>query len=163
MAVFMDPAFWVAIALGLFLILLYRLKVQTAIGKALDARGLEIKAKLDAAEALHREAQALAESYRAKQKSAEAEAQAIIASAIQAAERLAAEGKAALEDSVKRRTELAMAKIEQAEAQALADVRSAVTDVAIAAATKLISESMSDDRASALVDAGIQAVATKLH
>ena len=120
MAVFMDPAFWVAVALGLFLILLYRLKVQSAIGKALDARGLEIKAKLDAAEALHREAQALAESYRAKQKSAEAEAQAIIASAIQAAERLAAEGKAALDESVKRRTEMAMAKIEQAEAQALA-------------------------------------------
>ena len=65
--------------------------------------------------------------------------EAIIATANAEAERLAAEGKARLEDFVARRTKMAETKIAQAEAQALADVRSSAADAAVAAAEKILS------------------------
>jgi F-type H+-transporting ATPase subunit b len=160
---FIDPSFWVFVALVLFFGLLYRVKVQDAVAKALDARADGIRAKLDAAETLRREAEQLAASYRAKRQAAEGEARAIIASAKAEAERMAVEGKAALEETIKRRTEMAVAKIAQAEAQALADVRATVADVAIAAAGTLIAQQMNDQQSGALVDAGIQAVGARLN
>ncbi len=161
--IFIDPAFWVFIALALFFVLLYRVKVQDAVAKALDSRAAEIKAKLDAAESLHREAKELAASYQAKRKAAEAEAAAIVANATAEAERLAVESKAALEETIKRRTDLALAKIAQAEAQAMTDVRAAVTEIAIAAAGTLIAERMDDAQSGALIETGIKAVAAKLN
>lgn len=162
-AILTDPSFWVTVALALFLFGLFRANVQGAVAKALDDRAAEIKAKLDAAEALRVEAETLVKTYRDKRDAAAAEAEAIVANARAEAERLAVEAKQALDDTVKRRTEMAMAKIAQAEAQALADVRGAVADVAIAAAGRLIADRLDEGRAGALVDAGIQAVATKLH
>jgi F-type H+-transporting ATPase subunit b len=161
--IFIDPAFWVFVALIGFFVLLYRVKVQDAVAKALDARAADIKAKLDSAEALHREAAELAQSYRAKRTAAEAEAAAIVANATAEAERLAVESKAALEETIKRRTEMAIAKIAQAEAQAMSEVRAAVTDIAIAAAGQLIAERMDDTQSGQLIDSGIKAVGAKLN
>ena len=74
-----------------------------------------------------------------KGREAESEAAAIIAGAKAEAERLAVEAKARMEDFVVRRTKMAEAKIAQAEAQALADVRAAAADTAVAAAEKILS------------------------
>ena len=45
-----------------------------------------------------------------------------------------------MEDFVARRTKMAESKIAQAEAQAVADVRAAATDAAVAAAEKMLME-----------------------
>ena len=73
-----------------------------------------------------------------KGREAEGEAASIIAGAKAEAERLAVEAKARMEDFVVRRTKMAEAKIAQAEAQALADVRAAAADTAVAAAEKIL-------------------------
>ena len=102
----------------------------------IDQRQARIKAELEEARRLREEAQALLAEYQRKRHEADREADAIIATANAEAERLAAEGKAKLEDFVARRTKMAETKIAQAEAQALADVRSSAADAAVAAAER---------------------------
>ena len=105
---------------------------------ALDQRGARIKAELDEARRLREEAQSCSPNTSASSSEAEREAEAIIAGAKAEAERIAAEAKAKMEDFVARRTKMAETKIAQAEAQALADVRAAAADAAVAAAEKIL-------------------------
>ena len=109
---------------------------------ALDGRAARIKAELDEARRLRDEAQALLAEYQRKRGEAEQEAEAIVAGARDEAERLAAEAKTKVEEFVARRTKMAETKIAQAEAQAVADVRAAAADAAVAAAEKILSETV---------------------
>ena len=99
--------------------------------KALDHRAERIKAELDDARRLKDEAAKLLAEYKTKRTSAEREAEEIIANAKAEAERIAVEAKAKMEDFVARRTKTAESKIALAEAQALADVRSAAANAAV--------------------------------
>ena len=99
---------------------------------ALDHRAERIKAELDDARRLKEEAAKVLAEYKARRASAEREAEEIIANAKAEAERIAAEAKAKMEDFVARRTKTAESKIALAEAQALADVRAAAADAAVA-------------------------------
>ena len=129
---------WVAVAFVLFLCLLVYVGAHRRVIGGIDARQARIKAELDEAVRLRDEAKALLAEYERKGREAESEAAAIIASAKGEAERLAAEAKAKMEDFVVRRTKMAEAKIAQAEAQALLDVRAAAADTAVAAAEKIL-------------------------
>ena len=130
---------WVAVAFVLFLGILVYVGAHRRVIDGIDQRQARIKAELEEARRLREEAQALLVEYQRKRHEADREAEAIIATANAEAERLAAEAKARLEDFVARRTKMAETKIAQAEAQALADVRSAAADAAVAAAEKILS------------------------
>jgi F-type H+-transporting ATPase subunit b len=159
----LEPEDWVAIAFVIFLGLLAYLGVHRKLVGALDQRRSRIKAELDEARRLKNEAQALLAEYQRKQHEAEREAEAIIASARTEAERLAAEAKSKMEDFVARRTKMAETKIAQAEAQALADVRSAAADAAVAAATKILGSTAKGQVADDLIARGIADVKQKLN
>ena len=146
---------WVAIAFVIFLGILVYLGAHRRVIDGIDQRKARIQAELDEARRLREEAQALLAEYQRKRNEADREAEAIIASANVEAERLAAEGKARMEDFVTRRTKMAEAKIAQAEAQALAEVRSAAADAAVAAAEKILSRSAKGKIADDLVTRGI--------
>ncbi|MCZ8182313.1 MAG: ATP F0F1 synthase subunit B [Beijerinckiaceae bacterium] len=141
----MTAEFWVAASFFIFLGILGYFGVHTKILGALDARGARIKAQLDEAERLRNEAAALLKSYEAKRVAAEQEAAGIVSAAQDEAKRLEAEAKAKLEDFVKRRTEQAEMKIQQAESQAMAEVRSAAVDLATKAAAQILSAAKGDD------------------
>ena len=130
---------WVAVAFVLFLGILVYVGAHRRVIDGIDQRQARIKAELEEARRLREEAQALLVEYQRKRHEADCEAEAIIATANAEAERLAAEGKTRLEDFVARRTKMAETKIAQAEAQALADVRSSAADAAVAAAEKILS------------------------
>jgi len=130
---------WVAVAFVLFLGILVYVGAHRRVIDGIDQRQARIKAELEEARRLREEAQALLVEYQRKRHEADREAEAIIATANAEAERLAGEGKARLEDFVVRRTKMAETKIAQAEAQALADVRSSAADAAVAAAEKILS------------------------
>src|ERR1700761_6238840 len=130
---------FVALGFVIFLGLLVYLGAHRRVIDGIDGRQARIKAEIDEAVRLREEAKALLAEYERKGREAESEAAAIIASAKDEAERLAAEAKAKMEDFVLRRTKMAEAKIAQAEAQALADVRAAAADTAVAAAEKILS------------------------
>jgi F-type H+-transporting ATPase subunit b len=68
-----------------------------------------------------------------------------------------------MEDFVARRTKTAENKIAQAEAQALADVRAAAAEAAIAAASTILSKSVKGEVADDLLAKGIQDVRAKLN
>ena len=94
---------------------------------------------------------------------AENEAAAIIADARAEAERVAAEARVKMEEFVARRTKLAEAKIGQAEAQALADVRAAAADAAVNAAEKILRDTAKGQIADNLIAQGIADVKAKLN
>ena len=68
-----------------------------------------------------------------------------------------------MEEFVARRTKMAEAKIGQAEAQALADVRAAAADAAVAAAEKILRDTAKGKVADDLIAKGIGEVRTKLN
>jgi F-type H+-transporting ATPase subunit b len=158
-----EPETWVAVAFVIFIGILIRLGVPNMLFKALDDRGARIKAELEEARKLRKEAEGVLAEYRRKQGEAEQVAASIIQNARVEAERLAAEAKAKVEDLIARRTKMAEAKIAQAEAQALADVRAAAADAAVAAAEKILVETTHGPAAEALVVQGIRDLKAKLN
>jgi F-type H+-transporting ATPase subunit b len=146
---------WVAVAFVLFLGILVYVGAHRRVIDGIDQRQARIKAELEEARRLREEAQALLVEYQRKRHDADREAEAIIATANAEAERLAAEGKTRLEDFVARRTKMAETKIAQAEAQALADVRSSAADAAVAAAEKILSTTAKGKIADDLLARGI--------
>jgi F-type H+-transporting ATPase subunit b len=158
-----PPEAWVAIGFISFLGLLAYLGVHRKVIDALDRRQTRIKAELGEASRLREEAQALLVEFERKRSAAESEAAAIIASAKTEAEGLAAEAKARMEDFVARRIKMAEAKIAQAEAQAMTDVRSAAADAAVAAAEKILSTAAKGKLAEDLLARGIEDVREKFN
>jgi F-type H+-transporting ATPase subunit b len=163
MEILLDAETWVALAFLVFLGLLGYIGVHKMLVKSLDERAGRIKAELDEARRLKEEAAALLTEYRRKHEQAEGEAQEIVAGARAEAERLAVEAKAKIEDFVARRTQIAQTKIAQAEAQALADVRGAAAEAAVAAAEKILSEETKGKLAAELIAKGIDDVRKKLN
>ena len=133
-----NTSLWSAVGLLIFFGILIKFGVHTMILKALDSRGEAIAAELEQARQLREDAQKLLAEYEAKRTAAEAEADAIIASARDEADRLAKEAEVKMADFVTRRTKTAELKIAQAEAQATADVRAAAADAATRAAETLL-------------------------
>ena len=160
---FAEPETWVAIAFFILMALFAYLGIHRTVLKALDHRGERIKAELDDARRLKDEAAKLLAEYKARHATAEREAEEIISGARAEAERIAAEAKVKLEDFVARRTKTAESKIALAEAQALAEVRSAAADAAVAAATTILSKSMKASVADELLAKGIDEVRAKLN
>jgi F-type H+-transporting ATPase subunit b len=154
---------WVAIAFVIFICLLIYLGAHRRVIDGIDARRARIKAELDEAVRLRDEAKALLAEYERKGREAEAEAASIIASARGEAERLTVEAKARMEDFVVRRTKMAEAKIAQAEAQALADVRSAAAETAVAAAEKILAVAAKGKVAEDLLTRGIEDIKKTLN
>jgi F-type H+-transporting ATPase subunit b len=157
-----DPGIWVAVSFVVFIVLTAR-PIGRAIAKALDARTARIRAQLEEAQRLREEAERLLAENRRKQGDAAREAQAILAAAATEAERVRREAMASLEASLARREQMALDKIAQAEAEALAEVRRQAVEVAIAAATRLLSEAVDERRNEALVDSAIAEIEKRLH
>jgi F-type H+-transporting ATPase subunit b len=158
-----EAEFWVAVAFVIFVGVLGYFGVHKLLLQGIDERRGRIKAELDEARRLKTEAEALFATYQRKQQEAEHEAQAIIASAKAEAERLAAEAQVRIKEFVERRTKMAENKIAQAEAQALADVRSAAAEAAVAAAERILTHTVKDKVADDLVAQGIADLKSKLN
>jgi F-type H+-transporting ATPase subunit b len=160
---FAEPEFWVAVGFVILMGVFAYLGVHRTVITALDKRSERIKAELDDARRLKQEAANLLEDYRAKRASAEREAQEIVTSAKVDAERIAAEAKTKMEDFVARRTKTAESKIALAEAQALADVRAAAANAAVAAASTILSQTVKGQVAEDLLAKGITEAREKLN
>jgi F-type H+-transporting ATPase subunit b len=159
---FTEPENWVAITFIIVAALLFR-PLTRAIAKQLDTRRDDIKNRLDEAQRLHTEAQALLATHQQRLREAQRDAADMIATAKAEAERLTAAGTRDLEDLLKRREQQAVARIAQAEADAVREVRSVAVDLAVAAARKIIAEQMTPELAAALADKSIKELGERLH
>jgi F-type H+-transporting ATPase subunit b len=158
-----EAEFWVAVSFLIFVGVLAYFGVHRTLVKGIDGRRDRIKVELDDARRIKAEAEALFATYKRQQQEAEHEAEAIIAGAKAEAERLATEAETKIEEFVARHTKMAESKIAQAEAQALADVRSAAAEAAAAAAEVILSRTVKDKVADDLIAKGISDVKGKLH
>lgn len=157
------PEFWVLVSFTLFVAMLVYYKVPGLITKALDDRAEAIRSELEEARRLRDEAQELLADYQKKAMEAETEAKVIIEEAKREAEAIGAEARRALQENLERRTRLAEEKIARAEAQAVAEVRAAAVDKALAAAETVLKGRVSGDLAGSLVDQGIRDLKSKLN
>ena len=155
--------FWVAVAFGLFVVILLYYKVPKLIAKSLDDRAESIRKELDEARRLRDEAQALLADYQAKHRNVGEEAQAIVNQAKHEADAFAHESREALKDMVERRTKLAEEKIARAEAQAVDEVRVAAVDTAMTAAERILREKAQGPGGAALIDESIRDLKGRLN
>jgi F-type H+-transporting ATPase subunit b len=160
---FAEPEFWVAVAFVILMGLFAYMGVHRTILTTLDHRSERIRSELEDAQRLKQDAAKLLAEYKARRATAEREAADIVASAKTEAERIAAEAKAKMEDFVARRTKTAENKIALAEAQALADVRAAAADAAVAAASTILSQTVKGEVAEDLLAKGITEAREKLN
>lgn len=133
------------------------------VGKALDERAAKIANELEEAKRLHDEAKSVLADFQRRAKNAEMEAADIVTRAKEDAERMKVEAKKALEEQIARRAKAAEAKIAQAEARAVADVRAAAADLAIAASAKVLAEQTSGALGDKLVTQAIADVKSRLN
>ena len=163
MEFFHEAESWVLVAFILFIALLVYLKVPAMLAKMLDERSAKIAKELAEARKLREEAQTLLASYQQKRVEAEKDAANIIAQARLDANEYAAEARRKLSETLDRRAKQAEQKIAQAEAAAVKEVRNVVTDIAIAAATKLSAEAVKGAKGTGLIEQSISAVKTRLN
>ena len=152
---FLDSRFWVAIPVVLFLALVIYKGALRALSKSLDDRADAIKAELDEARRLREEAQALLASYHRKQKEAEAQAEDIVKQARSDAENMAVQARKDLTERLERRAAQAEAKIVNAEAQAMSEVKAKAADMAMDTAENFLRTKLSAADKSKLIKDGI--------
>ncbi len=159
---YLGAEFWLAIAFMLFVAAVAK-PVARMVGGALDARSAKIQGELDEAEHLREEAQTLLATYERKQRDAVKEAENILAHAEAEAKRLAETAGQNLTEALKRREQLALDKIAQAEAQAIDEVRDAAIDLALKTTRELIARNLDDKSAEALIEGAIKELPQKLQ
>ena len=158
-----DPTFWVATAfVGCIIVLIY-LKVPGSVVAQLDKRADKIKADLDEAEALYKEAQDLLALYQKKQRDAAKEAETIAGNAKIEAARMLEEGRVRLSETLLRREQLAKDRITQAEAQAIDEVRIKTVDIAMDATREILAKGLAAAKSDSMIEAAIKELPSKLH
>lgn len=153
---------WATIALVIFIGIVIYAGVHKLVAKTLDDRIKKIETDLAEAEQLRKEAKALLDDYARRREEAEKEAQSIVDAAREEAFRLTAEAKDSLEAMVIRREKSVNAKIAQAEAQAIAEVRARSADLAVEAARVVLTRQMAK-KGDAMIAQSIKDVAAKLN
>jgi F-type H+-transporting ATPase subunit b len=151
---FAEPRNWVVLAFILFFVLFGK-KLWSALAAMLDARAAAVKAELEEAARLRREAEVMLRGAEKQRADALAEAKTLIEGARAEANRLSAAAAAAAEASAKRREQMAIDRIAAAEKAAVDDVRLAAVDVATTAARQVLSEDLSAEADSGLIDQAI--------
>ena len=156
------PTFWVAVAFVLFFALFGK-RLFTALTAVLDARADAIRQELEAAARLRREAEDMLRDATKQRETALAEATALLEKAEIEAARLAQAIRDEAEASARRREEMAHIRISAAEKAALAELRRATTDIALAAARDVIARDLAPEAATVLVDQAIAGLPSALR
>lgn len=157
-----DEKFFVALSFVTFIVLAFK-PIKAAILKAIDSRIVKVKTDLEEAARLKDEAQALLNKFEKEHRRSLEEVQGILAHAREEAERVNKEAKEILEFALGKRTELAMQKIAQAEANVLTDLKSNALDITMDAARTLILENLSKEAAEEILSSAISDIDKKLH
>ena len=154
MSLFHDQEFWFAVAFVVFVVSAFK-PIKKALTDNLDGRSAKVRQQLDEAAALRTEAQQTLDLYRSKQEQAVKDAAEILAAAKEEAERMRKHGEEELKRSIAARELQAMDRIALAEQAAVQAVKAHAVEIAIQAATGLVSEAIDKAGASALVDQAI--------
>lgn len=160
--IYLDPTFWVLIATIVFAIVVFK-PLAKAIVTALDNKAEKIKEQLEEATRLKEEAQASLAMYKRKQKEAAEEAQRLIDNARQQVDELQKQTELDLKELLARKEQQALDRIEQAETQAMSEVRNLAVDIAMTTTRQLLAEKMTDTEADAIIQKAVQNISSDIH
>lgn len=160
--IFLDTTFWVAVGFVILIALLGK-KIAGIVTSGLDSRAVRIRAQLEEAERLRREAEAMLASATQKHAAASAEAKAIVAKAEEETNRLRTQAITDLEALLKRREQLALDKIGEAERRAIREVELMAVDIAMTATRAILTEKMTGPEGDRMIDAAIEDVGRQLN
>lgn len=149
-----DPRNWVVLAFILFFIFFGK-KLWAALAAMLDARATAVKAELEEASRLRREAEAMMRDAEKQRADALTEAKALVEGARAEAARVSAGAAAEAEASARRREQMAIDRIAAAEKAAVDDVRLTAVNIASTAARQVLADSLTADADSKLIDQAI--------
>ena len=122
-----------------------------------------VRDELEEAQRLREDAQHTLAEYQRKQRDALKEAENIITEAQNEALRIKEAADLRTEELLKRREQQALDMIASAEAQALADVRSLASDIAIQATQQILKEAADTNDGISIIDKAIQDLPSKLN
>ena len=142
---------WTIVIFVLLLILLRKIAWTPLLG-ALNTREESIKNSLDNAEKLKKEAEELIEQNKKNLAEANAKSMEIINQAKEVANKLGDELKQKANEDAQKIIEQAKAEIEQQKNSAMDDLKDKISDIAIEAAEKIISESLDKEKQKKLVN-----------
>ncbi len=160
-SLFADPRTWVGVAFVIFFVIFGR-KIGQVLNGILDKRAADIRAELDAAARLRREAEAMLKDATAKREAALIEAKTLLESARAEAVRVGESTRVDAAAAAKRREQMAMDRIAAAEKAAVSDVRLAAADIAARAAERVIADTLTAEQDAPLVDRAIQGLPAAL-
>jgi F-type H+-transporting ATPase subunit b len=158
-----EAEFWVGVAFVIFMAIAWKMGAFKSLLSGLDSRAKRIRAELDEARRLREEAAAVLADYQRRRGEAEREAEDLVASAREEAERIAREAHERMADFVTRRTAAAEAKIAQAEVQAQQQVRAAAADAAVRISEEVLREEMRAGAGQSLITSSLGEIRGKLN
>ncbi len=162
-AFYLDPTFWVAGSFIVFMGGVMYAKAHKSIANMLDERSDAIRRQIEDARQLRDDAEKLLSEYQRKQREAEKDAADMIAQAEEDAKLMAEQAKADLKALSARREKHAADKIAQAEALAIKEVQAVAVNVAVEAATSVLSGVLKGQGGQHLTDDAIARVHTQLN
>lgn len=136
--------------------------VWRTITGALDGRARKIREELDEAQRLHEEAKAMLARYQRQLHEGEGLAKDILDRAETERKRLEAKMRSDLEQLTERRTRQAIERIEQEEAQAVAEVRARVADLSVRATRAVLTERLQGEQVTKVMQGAVEEVRSKL-
>ncbi len=155
-----DSNFWVLLAAIGFAAIVWK-KGRKPIVDMLDSRTERIRAELEEAERLRNEAQDLLSETQKKHRDALQTAQKILDNAQKNAAALEVDAQRKLEESLKRREEQLLERIQRAEIAAVQELRAQAADIATRAAEIMLEEALAK-RGGKLVDEAIDELPQRL-
>jgi F-type H+-transporting ATPase subunit b len=157
-----NTNFWVLLGFLVFVVLAGK-KIWAAVVDLLDKHTSTISRQLKESADLRAEAEAALDKARKAAAEAKSEMEEIVRHSKELAATMAANAEKDLTEALARRQKAALDKIGQAEAAALAEVRSVAVDVAIAATAKLLTEKATGSLAAQMIDGAIADLPSRIN
>jgi F-type H+-transporting ATPase subunit b len=154
-----NEVIWGVVSFVVLLALLWKF-AYPGIRKGMDARTERIRESLESADTAKTEAQTVLDEYRSQLADARSEAGRIIEEARQQADALRRDQEGRLQAELAEMRQRAAADIDAAKAQAIADLRAEVADIAIGAAQVVVQRNLDRDTQLQLIENYINQVAS---
>lgn len=157
-----DTGIWVALSFALFAAFAFKIGRKSVLG-ALDAKIEEIKTEIETAERLRVEAQELLAQYQRKQRDAETEAAEILRKAQDQANAIAVTAETDLSELMARREIQLSERLRRLEENAIAEIQNHAAELAVAATTEMIIQTLDEKTNAKLNEDTINSLAKHLN